>query len=168
MVKSAGVDEVIVVLGREASRIMKVVPMRDTRVVVIKPGGRMSSSLREGIRAVNKRSEAALIVLADMPFVSSAMMKKIIHSYRRTRSRIVALGCAGTQTPPAIFDRSLFDELMLLKGDRGAKTIIKRHSDEVKILKVKDSRLLMDVDTSSDLRRAKRYQLDYTGKVLPT
>lgn len=155
-VRAASPGEIIVVLGLEADRIMNLVSLDDTRPVIVKPGARMSSSLRAGIRAVDSRSEAVLIVLVDMPFVSSRLLKRIIRSYERTRPRIVALSFKGTQAPPVLFDKSLFAELVNLRGDAGAKTVIERHGNEVKRLEVYDGRILMDVDTPADLRRVRR------------
>ncbi|HET9180942.1 MAG TPA: NTP transferase domain-containing protein [Candidatus Angelobacter sp.] len=69
-VHAAGVSEIVLVLGAEAEAIQQQVALGGARIV-INPDYRqgMGTSLRAGLAAVASTAGAALVVLADQPFV---------------------------------------------------------------------------------------------------
>ncbi|HAO51646.1 MAG TPA: 4-diphosphocytidyl-2C-methyl-D-erythritol synthase, partial [Runella sp.] len=49
---------------------------------------------------------------------------------------------------PALFDRTLFEELLNLKGDKGAKPVLMNHLDEAHILQFEAGSI--DLDTPDE------------------
>ena len=163
------VEDRIVVLGHEADNILRTIDLKGFRVV-INPRYRegMSSSLRVGIDAVRKRERAAIIILADQPFLTQATIDRIIKVYEETGARVIAPTHRGRQANPVLFDRSLFGEISGLSGDRGAKKIIRDHWSEVQKIEMDDPLSLMDIDTPKDLKRALRSAPRADSSPLPT
>lgn len=91
-------------------------------------------------------NNAAIIMLADQPQVTTAFLNQLIDTYHGQKKRIVATNYvdAGVGVP-AIFDQFYFAELMSLSGDTGAKRLIaQNHSD---VVAVSPPSQLIDIDT---------------------
>jgi molybdenum cofactor cytidylyltransferase len=122
-------ETVHVVLGFESERMkeeLKDMPVRIIENPLWQEG--MSTSLAGGLNSLLQTTEAAVVVLCDQPKLSAAVLDKLIETYRETRAPIVTSRYAGTVGVPALFDRKIFPELLSLKGDQGAKSIIARYS----------------------------------------
>ena len=90
-----------------------------------------------------------MITLCDQPHVTSAHLDLFAAEFRRSGASIVAAEYEGAVGVPALFSRVLFDELFSLKGDKGARSVIRAHSDT--LIKVKLHAAALDIDTSDDL-----------------
>ena len=94
----------------------------------------MSRSIRAGIReALAIKARAAMILLADQPLITTEMLNQTIETFKSKREidpkiRYVASTFGGISRPPIIFSREAFPELLNLKGDCGAKQILKQMS----------------------------------------
>ena len=85
----------------------------------------LSQSLSCGITAAAAGAEAAaLICLADMPFVSAGHLHNLIDRFDVTNAPIVASTNGEAAMPPALFARSLFETLRGGEGDRGGKALL--------------------------------------------
>jgi molybdenum cofactor cytidylyltransferase len=92
-----------------------------------------ASSLRAGLAALRSAEPvaAAIVMLCDQPFVSTALLDDLIDRYVATGARVVASRYAADIVgPPALFDASVFGELDALRGDVGAKGVIMAHRAE--------------------------------------
>ncbi len=158
-VKRSRIDETILVLGHEADQMRQTIDLRGVRVVInSRYRAGLSSSVRVGIKAVTCKADAALIVLADQPFLTHIMIDRIIRAYEMTGARIVAPTHKGRQGNPVLFDRSLFREISNLSGDRGAKQVIRNHWSEVLKIESRDPCALFDIDTRKDLKKVLEYR----------
>ena len=78
-VRGSRAGDVVVVLGHEAERVRREVPLDGARVVVNSRFAEgMSTSIRAGVNAVAPTSRAFLIVLGDEPLVTSATLDALI------------------------------------------------------------------------------------------
>ncbi len=146
--RESKVDDVVVILGAYANEIRQQIEFRDERIVVNPDYEKgMSTSIQAGLRAID--SEAAFIVLADQPFVSARTYDVLIDEYRRSRPAAVMPTFNGFRGNPVLIDKSLFPELMEIRGDVGARAILARH--EVAKVPVDDRGVLLDVDTPADV-----------------
>jgi molybdenum cofactor cytidylyltransferase len=146
---------VIVVTGANAAISRESLRELDVREIENQqwPSG-MSSSVRTGIEElvrVNPASNAAVMVLCDQPLVTPEIILGLIGAYRETNCSIVASRYANSYGVPALFGRTHFSELRELKGDQGAKQIIKRHLRRAHLLSFPDS--YIDIDTPDDFAR---------------
>ena len=150
-VRSAKLDDVIVVLGAHADEIRRQVRFGGERVVVNPDYAQgMSTSLQAGLRALADGAEGAMIVLADQPYVTARTMGLLAAEFRRARPPALAPSFEGRRGNPVVIGAALFPELMELRGDAGFRAIAARHA--VAELAVDDPGVLMDVDQPSDLR----------------
>src|SRR4051812_44286106 len=77
----------------------------------------MSTSLKAGLRAVRPEMDAAVVLLADQPYVDAAIVDGLIDLYEQTNARIVRPRYGGQPGNPVLWDRGLFDMLMHQEGD---------------------------------------------------
>lgn len=85
----------------------------------------LSRSLACGIAAAARGPQpAALICLADMPFVTLRHLKDLLARFDPVDAPVVASTNGEAAMPPALFARSLFDRLQAGEGDRGGKALL--------------------------------------------
>jgi molybdenum cofactor cytidylyltransferase len=153
---AAGFDPLIVVVGHEAERVQRALDGLPYRPVLNPDYERgVNSSLRAGIRAVSESpARAAVVMLADMPFVTAAMIETLVEKYRRGSAPLVISDYAGVNAPPMLYDRSLFDELSIPEGHGCGKQVVKRHRLEAESASW-PAEALTDLDAPEDYERVK-------------
>jgi molybdenum cofactor cytidylyltransferase len=153
---NAGLAPVIVVLGHEAALVIAALAGLPCTVVINDEYARgINVSLQTGIRAVPDGSAAAIVMLADMPFVTSSMLATLVARYRESGAPLIASGYGDVYAPPTLYDRALFDELLSIDGQGCARRILKRHRDEAVDL-AWPADALADVDVPEDCERVQR------------
>ena len=152
---SAGLDPVLVVVGHEAERATaELVDLRCRAVTNPDPGRGMNGSIRCGVGAVPREAVAAVVTLADMPFVTAEMIAEMVARYRSGAAPLVASEYGGVLAPPMLYDRALFGELDQLDGDGCGKRVVKRHRDEAETISW-PAAALADVDEPGDFDRVR-------------
>lgn len=114
----------------------------------------LSSSLQCGIAAIvleRPQTRAVLVTLGDQPCLSIDELQGLIALWRIDPERIVAADYAGQAGAPCILPRSLFAQVADLRGDQGARTLL-RDNATVRTLPIASA--AWDVDTPEDLQRA--------------
>ncbi|WP_363346080.1 nucleotidyltransferase family protein [Methylocystis echinoides] len=111
----------------------------------------LASSLRKGLAAA-AAADAVIVLLADMPGVSSGLIDGLIFAFEKApEAPAIVPVQGGRRGNPALLAKSLFPRLMALEGDEGAKRLLSE-LDGVIELPV-DEDVLNDVDVPSDLDR---------------
>ena len=105
----------------------------------------ISASIRSGVTAARNRCGGFLILLADLPNLKPKTIDRYLLAFE-AGSRLVAARRGSEAGSPALFHLDFADELVALTGDRGARSILTRHSSLVTTLDVHEDELL-DVDT---------------------
>ena len=109
----------------------------------------LAGSIALGVaHAAVHRCQGVLICLADMPNIPQSHLVRLCLAADDIRS-VVASTDGFTSSPPALFGRRHFDELLALRGDQGARALMSHG----KLIET-NSTLLRDIDTVEDLRRA--------------
>ena len=149
----AGCHPVVVVTGANAARAGEELLGLDVLEVeneLWETG--MASSVRAGIGAVvESDADAVVFMLCDQPHVTSEIIAALIEAHRATGRVVVASEYGGGFGVPALFGRSLFDELVRLEGAAGAKQVIKSHAREAHFISFPEGET--DVDTPEDFAR---------------
>ncbi|MRN67546.1 nucleotidyltransferase family protein [Brucella sp. 10RB9213] len=118
-------------------------------VCSITPDGPQSASLRAGLVYLkNEKLSRVLILLGDMPFVTSEDISELLASPHDIPA---CTAMNETLMPPAIIPRRLFDALDFLTGDRGAGSLLRQQRDLRRI--VLPAAHLRDIDFQEDLFR---------------
>ena len=151
----AGIEDVVVVVGAVAAPVAVALAGLPV-LVVLNADWRLglSSSVQAGVRTLGAGTRAALLVLADQPRLRPDTLQAIVARYRATGASIVAPYVQGKRGNPVLFDRSLFGELLAVRGDQGGKALLLRHREAVERVAVNDDGILADVDTPEDLAKA--------------
>jgi molybdenum cofactor cytidylyltransferase len=150
--------DTIVVVGNEADQVRDVLRGRSVHVVHNADFAQgQSTSLKAGLRAVEEQCDGALFLLADQPFVTSALIDSLIGAFARSKTAIVRPEVAGRPSNPVLMPARLFPELFEETGDRGGRRVIERHAGDVCLLSVPDRLLCIDVDSPEDYERV-RYE----------
>lgn len=142
-----------VVLGAHAADIAPLLG-RSAATVVINSNWRegLASSIRAGIERLPGSCNGVLLLLADQPAVTVADMQRLADAWRRAPQFVVASQYSGTVGVPAIFPRSEFGALLQLRGDHGARQLLRRNPE--RLIAVPVGGAALDVDTPSDLPQA--------------
>jgi molybdenum cofactor cytidylyltransferase len=152
----AGLAPVFVVLGHEAERVRDAIGTLPCQPV-LNPNysAGVNSSLKTGIQAIaNTSAAAAVVILADMPFVTSEMIATLVNEYRQSSAPLVVSDYEGVNAPPILYDRSLFHELATSEGEGCGKHVVKRHRDEARRVAWPQG-ALADLDVPEDVARLK-------------
>ena len=152
---AAGLDPVVVVTGHEAERSRAALEGLACEIVFNpRYAEGIHTSVRAGVGAVPRASPAALVMLADMPYVTSEMVASLVEAYRREKPPLVISQYGEAQAPPTLYDRSLFAELTLEPGEGCSKRVVRRHCDEAVAL-VWPAPARTDLDFTEDYDRAR-------------
>lgn len=118
------------------------------RKVEVAAGCPQSESLKAGVSvAAGFGMQAVLVVLADMPQVTPALLKAVI----ARGGRAPAAASDGTRImPPALLPATLFPAVAGLTGDRGAGALLADLPAGQRVA-VDDAGILVDIDTPEDL-----------------
>jgi molybdenum cofactor cytidylyltransferase len=150
------VEHVVIVLGAHAGRIRAAIPA-DARITIIEnpnyADGQLSS-LKVGLDVLASEASAAMVHLADHPLVTGATYLSVAQAYRRTRAAIVIARHVGRRGHPAIFDRSIFPELLAAPLTQGARAVVNATPARIVYTDVDDPGVALDLDTPDDLARA--------------
>ncbi|WP_421723058.1 NTP transferase domain-containing protein [Bauldia sp.] len=143
---------VVVVTGNRAEETAATISDLDVRVVHNPDFAEgLSTSLRCGLNAMPLDVDAAIVLLADMPRVDSALIDRLIGSFDPDAgNEIVVPTVDGKRGNPVLWSRRFFDELMAVEGDVGGRHLIGLHGESVVEVAV-DAAAVTDVDTPSDL-----------------
>ena len=109
----------------------------------------MGASLAHGV-AQARGADGWVIALADMPRIAPDTIKKVIAALEEGAS-IAAPVRKGERGHPVGFGAQLRDELLALDGDQGARAVMERHREAVKLIECEDPGILLDIDRKSDL-----------------
>jgi molybdenum cofactor cytidylyltransferase len=145
---------VIVVLGANAG-LVHLPAHHENLKIMINPnwGEGMASSIRVGLSHIEENStvSSVIIMLCDQPFVSPELIESLQQRRIESGKPLVACFYQDTAGVPALFDRSLFGDLLSLSGSEGAKKIIKNYADNLSVIPFEKGE--KDIDTLDDYER---------------
>jgi molybdenum cofactor cytidylyltransferase len=156
---AGGLSPLVVVLGHEsdlAHREIEDLPCQWALNPLYEQG--INSSLKSGVMAVQGlKAPAAMVMLADMPYVTPEMIAAMIDRFRTTTAPLVISDYEGVNAPPMVYDRSLFMELLMMTGEGCGRQVVKRHRSEAEVIPWPVA-ALADLDVPEDYERVKSGQ----------
>lgn len=144
------VEQTFIVLGAYAKKIKETANLSSSEIIVFEGWEEgMGSSLSFACSKILTQNnyDGILITLSDIPLVNKEDYRKMFELFYSSED-IVATKVYGSLGVPAIFGRDYFDELMHIKGAKGAKPLIQKYISKVKV--IHNDRAGVDIDTLKD------------------
>ncbi|MEI9992927.1 MAG: molybdopterin-binding/glycosyltransferase family 2 protein [Rhizomicrobium sp.] len=116
----------------------------------------LSASLKCGLRVLPEDCDGAVVLLGDMPGVSSGLIDKLIASFDPSEDRAICVATRhGKRGNPVLWARRFFPEMLAIEGDVGARQLIGQYAELVCEVEAGDDAPLTDIDTPEALRAYK-------------
>lgn len=146
---SSSVDDVLVVLGCDLEKIKPHLLPQAKLLVNNDWEEGIASSVRCATQfAMDEQATHLCLFVCDQPYVSPCLVDKVVALSKFDPEQIIACRYGDAIGVPALFPRSKFDSLLSLKGDVGAKSVIKT-ADKLEIVDFPEG--AKDVDCPTDL-----------------
>lgn len=152
---TAGVDELIVVLGAWEEKLRPALPSHPALRTVVNPQYQLGqlSSLTRGMSALSPESEAAVVNLVDHPLVSAETITALMASFRADPLPILIASYRGKRGHPVLFANHVYAELHAAPLDKGAKVVVRKDPARVREVPLDDPGILADIDTPEEYTR---------------
>lgn len=148
-------DYIVVVLGSRAEEIKDLLAtdFENPRLNIVENSNwekGISSSIIAGLIEVKDEYDHCMIILGDMPYITSALINLLLSEYLMSGMDLGAIITGERRSLPAIFGRPLYPELFNLKGDIGARNLFKKYSGRICLVSPENDYDDMDIDTPHD------------------
>ncbi len=146
------INKNIIVLGYQKEKIKKVIKKNKKNLFVTNKNFKkgISTSIKTGLRKISKKDEGFLIVQSDMPFIKSSDINKIYNSIKKNKSLVHVLKYKNKVGNPIGFKISVIKKFKKIKGDVGAKYMVKKLNKNTSFIKVSSNRIFKDFDLKRD------------------
>ena len=161
VLQSAGITEIVVVLGSNAEVIKESLNWYDGTVVLNRDwkDGQLSSIVA-GLAVLRPLAlEGALICPVDHPFITRRLLTDMLHVFRLSGKGIVVPAYGTRRGHPVIFASRMFDALRDADLTIGARKIVKDHPDDIEEVATKEEGVVLNIDTPEDYRRTQCTEL---------
>ena len=149
---AADLDAVFVIVGNEDDQVANALVDQPIEIVP-NPNWEegQSTSLRAGVRAAMETDADAIVFgLGDMPWITAGTVESLIETYRRYDAPIIAAAYNGKRGNPVLFTRTVFDNLLAVRGDTGGRELILSTSNAVAV-ETEDPGVIRDIDRQEDM-----------------
>lgn len=144
--------EIIVVTGANAEAVKEAVQHPPVRWVHNSNwSAGMGGSIAAGAEMISPGSSAVMILLCDQWRLEKSDLRLMAETWLLNPERIFCAQADGQNMPPVIFPRSYFDRLSALKGESGARNLLKEHPDMLMPVGIDNAKF--DLDTPSQLKQ---------------
>jgi molybdenum cofactor cytidylyltransferase len=143
---------IVTVLGANLDTLKQSIEPTKTNIVINQEWSEgMASSIRCGIEELLKIAPSiagVIIMVCDQPYVTAKLLTDLVEKHEDSSKPIIASRYNNNIGTPALFDKTIFALLLSLKGDSGAKKIMKSNPDWVDTVNFPFGEI--DIDTSLD------------------
>ena len=150
----AKLESVAVVTGFEYEKIQSCLNEYDLRFFFNEhfPEG-MGTSLAVGVEAISAiEPDGILVSLGDLPYLRKESVLAVMEGFCNLGGENITIPVhSGIPGHPIVFPFRYAEELRALKGDQGARHLIRREEDSVAKLELNDFGIIRDVDSPNSL-----------------
>ncbi len=152
----AGLSEVVVVTGHQQEAVRAALAGLDLGFVHNPDFAEgLSTSLKAGLAALGDRVDAVVVLLGDMPRVSSGLVRRLAEAFAPGSGRHVVVPVAdGRRGNPVLWGKRFFPELMRVTGDQGGRTILAASPEAIAEVTAERDDVHLDLDTPEALAAA--------------
>ena len=145
-------NKIIIVLGHEDRKIKKIA-LKSKKIIFAFNSNYargISTSIKCGIKKISKKNIGFLIAHADMPLVSKTILNTLCSALKSKNKEIFVPVYKKKVGNPLAFKYSMIKSFRNIKGDRGAKKLIRFNKSKVQLVKIKSKSILIDFDQLKD------------------
>jgi molybdenum cofactor cytidylyltransferase len=148
--QQAGLSPIIVVTGYQHEVLENILKMYPAQVVH-NPDWQQgqSTSMKTGLKFLEKHTQGAIFLMADQPQVSIRLIRALMEQAYLTDRQVIGPMIDGKRSTPKYFDRSVFPELMAVSGDQGGRSILSPSPPF--FVEWFDTRMRLDIDFDVDV-----------------
>lgn len=140
----------VAVVRLPQSRLAGLLRAEGLRIAVCRDAAKgMGHTLAAGVRRTPDAG-GWVVALADMPGILPQTIERVAQALR-DGAAIVAPRYQGQRGHPVGLARRFHKDLLLLKGDAGARAIVAANKDWITLIDVDDPGVIKDIDTPADL-----------------
>jgi len=143
--------DIYVVLGAAYQQILMATKFRTSQIIQNTNWlSGMSSSINISIDKLAHQYDAIMFLAADQILIDHKHLERLIKQWHDKPTNLIAAKFDNEITIPAIFPRSYYDELLMLRGDKGGKKILMAHQDNLVLVDIPQAKF--DIDFQEDLQ----------------
>ena len=148
------VNKIIIVLGHQHKELKKIIKKNKKIIFTYNKNYKkgMASSIKIGLKKISKNDKGFIIAQSDMPFVKQSDINKICRSINSKKFLVHALKYKTRVGNPIGFDSSLIKKFKNIKGQFGAKFMVKRLKNRTNFISTSSIKSFKDFDKVSDFR----------------
>ena len=146
------INKVIIVLGYQYKKIKKIIKKNKKNIFVINKNYKngIASSIKTGLKKISKKDKGFIIVQSDMPFIKISDINKLYQSIHKKNYLVHALKFKNKVGNPVGFKISILNKFKKIKGNFGAKFMVKRLKKNTNFIKVSSEKIFRDFDYKKD------------------
>ena len=147
-------NKIIIVLGHQSKEVKKIIKKNKKIIFTYNKNYKkgMASSIKLGLKKISKKDKGFIIAQSDMPFVKLSDINKICRSIKTKQFLVHALKYKNRLGNPIGFDISLIKKFKNIKGQFGAKFMVKRLKNRTNFINTSSLKSFKDFDKVSDFR----------------
>ncbi|MFO7678759.1 MAG: nucleotidyltransferase family protein, partial [Chloroflexota bacterium] len=153
--KASTVHDILVISGHEAeaveaiARAAGVSALRNTDYA----SGEMLSSLQTAVSHLHPSIDAVLVMLADQPLVTPAIIDQLLTAYRQGLGGIAAPVYEGRRGNPVLISRRFFPDLLALPPGSAPRALLQQQANHVALVAVDSDAVVVDLDEFEEYER---------------
>jgi len=113
----------------------------------------MLSSVRCGLRAVDKKCQAVLVALGDQPSITTALVKQMVKTFAAAEKHILVPLYQGRRGHPILFSMIYREQILTDFDGVGLRGLLQAHRDDIYEMNVSTPAVLSDMDYPEDYKR---------------
>ena len=154
VLKKSKANKIIIVLGHQYKEVKKIIKKNKKIIFTYNKNYKkgMASSIKMGLKKVSKNDDGFIVAQSDMPFVKLSDINKICRSIKTKKFLVHALKYKNRLGNPIGFDISLIKKFKNIKGQFGAKFMVKRLKNRTNFINTSSLKSFKDFDKVSDFR----------------
>ena len=154
VLKKSKANKIIIVLGHQFKEVKKIIKKNKKIIFTYNKNYKkgMASSIKVGLKKVSKNDDGFIVAQSDMPFVKLSDINKICRSIKTKKFLVYALNYKNRLGNPIGFDISLIKKFKNIKGQFGAKFMVKRLKNRTNFINTSSLKSFKDFDKVSDFR----------------
>ena len=147
-------NKIIIVRGHQSKEVKKIIKKNKKIIFTYNKNYKkgMASSIKMGLKKVSKNDDGFIVAQSDMPFVKLSDINKICRSIKTKQFLVHALKYKNRLGNPIGFDISLIKKFKNIKGQFGAKFMVKRLKNRTNFINTSSLKSFKDFDKVSDFR----------------